>query len=100
MGCTDPDYLIYKHGGVEKFTFDAEGKPVGIDEAVKPYKEASPVLFPNNQKRQPYTPGSGALPQSTNPFAKDSWNLTEQGKLYRENPAQARELAATAGVTI
>ena len=35
-----------------------------------------------------------------NPFAKETFNLTEQGKLYRENPEQARALAAAAGVTI
>ena len=31
-GCVDPDYLIYKEGGLDKFTFDAEGNPVGIAE--------------------------------------------------------------------
>lgn len=40
----DPDYLIFKHGGVEKFAF-SDGKPVGIDDIVKPYKESSPHLF-------------------------------------------------------
>lgn len=43
-GVTDPDYIIYKHGGVEKFAF-ADGKPVGIDETLKPYRESSPSLF-------------------------------------------------------
>jgi len=43
-GVTDPDYIIYKHGGIDKFAF-ADGKPVGIDETLKPYRESSPSLF-------------------------------------------------------
>lgn len=39
QGVLDPDYLIYKAGGLDKFTFDKEGKPVGVEDAVKPYKE-------------------------------------------------------------
>lgn len=43
-GVTDPDYLIYKHGGIEKFAF-TEDKPIGVDDILKPYKESSPHLF-------------------------------------------------------
>lgn len=32
-----------------------------------------------------------------NPFSKDSWSLTEQGKLFQSNPDLARKLAADAG---
>ena len=39
QGVLDPDYLIYKAGGLDKFNFDKEGKPIGIEDAVKPYKE-------------------------------------------------------------
>lgn len=44
-GATDPDYIIYKHGGVEKFAFNEEGKLIGLEETIKPYKESSPSLF-------------------------------------------------------
>jgi hypothetical protein len=44
--------------------------------------------------------GSGNGGGKTNPWAKDSFNLTEQGRLYSENPTQAKALAAEAGVTI
>ena len=37
---------------------------------------------------------------TSNPFAKDTFNLTEQGRLLKENPAQAKEMAALAGVTL
>ena len=98
-GVVDADYIIYKQGGIDKFTFDKEVNPVGIDDVVKPLKESSPHLF----KAEPgadYKPAGGGTPPSRNPFAKDSFNLTEQGKLLRENPAQAKALASAAGVTI
>lgn len=98
-GVVDADYIIYKQGGLDKFTFDKEGNPVGVDDIVKPLKESSPHLF----KAEPgadYKPAGGGTPPGKNPFAKDNFNLTEQGKLLRENPAQAQALAAAAGVTI
>ncbi|WP_051280664.1 phage scaffolding protein [Anaerovorax odorimutans] len=44
-GVVDPEYLIFKHGGVEKFAFGADGKPIGLDDITKPYKESNPHLF-------------------------------------------------------
>lgn len=98
-GVVDADYIIYKQGGIDKFTFDKEGNPVGIDDVVKPLKESSPHLF-KTEPGADYKPAGGGTPPSKNPFAKDSFNLTEQGKLLRENPAQAKVLASAAGVTI
>lgn len=98
-GVVDADYIIYKQGGIDKFTFDNEGNPVGIDDVVKPLKESSPHLF-KTEPGADYKPAGGGTPPSKNPFAKDSFNLTEQGKLLRENPAQAKVLASAAGVTI
>ena len=98
-GVGDADYIIYKQGGIDKFTFDKEGNPVGIDDVVKPLKESSPHLF-KTEPGADYRPAGGGTPPSKNPFAKDSFNLTEQGKLLRENPAQAKALASAAGVTI
>lgn len=40
-------------------------------------------------------PGSG-----NNPFAAKTWNLTEQGKIVRQDPAKATQLAALAGTTV
>ena len=31
-GVLDPDYIIYKQGGIEKFIFDDKGHPVGVDD--------------------------------------------------------------------
>lgn len=101
-GVLDPDYLIYKAGGIEKFTFDKEGKPVGVEDAVKPYREDAAMvhLFKQEPQKPPYNPKNGAAGGISNPFAKDTFNLTEQGRLLKENPAQAKELAAAAGVTL
>lgn len=44
--------------------------------------------------------GNGGGGGGSNPWAKDTWNLTEQGRLFRENPERARALAKQAGRTI
>ena len=99
----DVDYLIYKHGGLDKFIFDKENKPVGVEDILKGYREneAMAHLFEQEQQRTPYTPvGGGTGSNAINPFAKESFNLTEQGRLFKENPDQARQLAQAAGVNL
>lgn len=98
-GVLDPDYLIYKQGGLDKFNFDKEGKPIGVEDVVKPLKEDKSMAYLFSKKQQ-YDPNGGIDAALKNPFAKDSYNLTEQGKLIKDNPAKARELAASAGITI
>ena len=44
-------------------------------------------------------PGAPAY-SGPNPFAKETFNLTKQCELIRDNPTQAKSLAAAAGVTI
>lgn len=100
-GVTDPDYLIYRHGGVEKFHFDKENNPVGVEDVLKPYREDTAMahLFRKPEK-PPYNPAGGGNEPHTNPFKAESYNMTEQARLFRSNPEQARALAAAAGVTI
>ncbi len=52
VGVTDPDYIIYKHGGIDKFAFNDEGKLIGLEETIKPYKESSPSLFKHEEQAQ------------------------------------------------
>lgn len=100
-GVTDPDYLIYRHGGVEKFNFDKENKPIGVDDVLKPYREDNALAHLFKKEELPsYTPVGGGNGSSVNPFKAESYNMTEQAKLFRSNPEQARALAAAAGVTI
>ncbi len=101
-GVLDPDYIIYKQGGIEKFIFDDKGHPVGVDDILKPLREAESTahLFRKQEGGSGgYKPTGGKNPPAENPFSKENWNLTKQGELLRSNPEQARSLAAEAGVT-
>ena len=100
-GVLDPDYLIYKHGGIDKFNFDKENNPIGVDDVLKPYREDMNMahLFKQEDK-QNYKPAGGGTGPIKNPFAKESYNMTEQAKLFKSNPEQARVMAAAAGVEI
>lgn len=99
-GVLDPDYLIYKHGGIEKFNYDKDGNLIDLEDTIKPYKESLPHIFKIGKSGTEYNPAGGGNYTGKNPFAKESFNLTEQGKLLKENPAQAKELASAAGITI
>lgn len=100
-GVLDPDYLIYKAGGIDKFTFDKDNSPVGVDDVIKPYKEDKAMAHLFKQERKPpYHPQNGGTNGNDNPFAKETYNLTKQGELLKSNPEQARAMAAAAGVTI
>lgn len=101
-GVLDPDYLIYKAGGIEKFNFDKENKPVGVSDVVKTYKEDTTMahLFKQEARKPPYNPANGGEGVKTNPFAKETFNLTKQGELLKENPDAAKQMAAEAGITI
>ena len=99
-GVTDADYIIYKQGGLDKFTFDKDGKVIGLDDVLKPMRESSPHLFKNAGGAGGYDPAGGGKPPGNNPFAKETYNLTEQGRLFKQNPEQARQLAAAAGVKL
>ena len=72
QGVLDPDYLIYKAGGLDKFNFDKEGKPVGVEDAVKPYKEDAAMvhLFKQEQQKPPYNPKNGGAGGTTKSIRK------------------------------
>lgn len=82
-------------------TKDGVGVTPGLDpkvwlsdmQAKKPHWWGETSGSGSGGKRRPGTAGS-------NPFAKDSWNLTEQGKLLVTNRPLAEQYAKAAGVTI
>lgn len=80
-----------------KITMGEDGKLSGIEEQLKTLQTEKAFLF--KSVGGGYNPMGGSNP-TKNPFAKDTFNLTEQGRLLRENPEQARALAAAAGVNI
>lgn len=83
----------------EKLILSEDGKVTGLDEQLKTLMESKPFLF-KGQTKPNYNPAAGGNPNTKNPFAKDTFNLTEQGKMFRDNPEQARAMAAEAGVKI
>jgi len=99
-GIKDVDYLMFKHGGLDKFAFDQDGNPIGVDETIAPYKESIPYLFESAKGKPNYEPNGGGTGAVVNPFKAETFNMTEAGKLYKENPAQAKALADAAGYKI
>ena len=83
-----------------KLVLSEDGKVAGLEEQLKSIREAKGFLFKPNASGQGYDPAGGGGGGTVNPFAKDTFNRTEQGRLLRENRAQAREMAAVAGVKI
>lgn len=83
----------------EKLILGDDGKVAGLDEQIKALQESKGFLF-KSEKSANYNPTRGSGAGSSNPFAKETFNMTKQGELLRSNPEQAKALAAAAGVTI
>jgi hypothetical protein len=82
--------------------YGEDGKPLGIDGAVRQLTKQAPHLFQSSS-------GGGAANQSAgggrsktagNPWKKESWNVTEQMKLVKADKAEANRLATEAGTTL
>ncbi|WP_424162164.1 phage scaffolding protein [Bacillus amyloliquefaciens] len=77
----------------------ADGKLIGLDEQLTALRESDSYLFEEDQKsapsiagRQPHVSGQSGTQTPANPFKKETLNLTEQGRLFRENPELAMRL--------
>ncbi|MDD2401688.1 MAG: phage scaffolding protein [Clostridia bacterium] len=89
-----PDLLVTKFDK-SKIVVSVDGAVSGIDEQLITIKETYKDLFvpvvtgkgPNN------TGGSGTGVK--NPWSKEHFNLTEQGKMLRENPELAKQYRAS-----
>lgn len=91
-----PDLLISKFDK-SKLSIAEDGTVLGIDEQLAVLKEQYKDLFkPDVKGKEPNNIGSSSLGQK-NPWSKEHFNLTEQGKLIRENPEKARQLIIQAG---
>jgi hypothetical protein len=96
LGIVDPEaaLLLADHAKVK---VSDDGKVDGAKEALealliaKPYLKGSVVASVGG----PTNPGETQVSQR-NPFSKDSYNLTEQGRLFKEDPALAQRLRAEA----
>lgn len=92
------------------FEVTEDGKVVTKDNVgVTPGVDATVWLTDMQVKRPHWWPeskGAGAKGSgggsnfANNPFSHDNWNLTEQGKLVRENSVRADQMAKAAGTTV
>lgn len=62
--------------------------------------EAQPYLPASGNQGTGSRTSDGGRGGNKNPWAKESWNLTEQGRIFQKNPALARQMAAAHGHTI
>jgi len=89
---------------LESVELDEDGNVKGLDEQIKQLQENedSKFLFNiqslNKQQFKGFKPGESidGIPTGKNPWSKEHFNLTEQGKILRENPELARQLQAAA----
>lgn len=91
-----PDLLIGKFDKT-KLSLSEDGSQVfGIDEQLAVLKEQYKDLFSVGVKgNQPYNKDK-TPPGVKNPWSKEHFNLTEQGRLLRENPDLAKQFMASA----
>lgn len=90
-----PDLLITKFDKSKLVVAD-DGTVSGIDEQLTVLKEQYKDLFtPEVKGNQPYNKDKSASGVK-NPWSKEHFNLTEQGRIMRENPELAKQLMASA----
>lgn len=95
--------------GERVFDVDDQGRVLAKDGVgVTPGIDAS-VWFTEMQKKRPHwwgpsqgggASGSGGGGGGVNPWSAEHWNMTEQGKIYNQDPARAEQLAKSAGTEI
>jgi hypothetical protein len=73
-------------------------KLLGLDDQLKAIQQSDPYLFGESGKVGSGTNPPGAGTGEVNPWKKESWNLTQQGKILLEDPAKATRMKAEAGI--
>ncbi|WP_433958773.1 phage scaffolding protein [Cytobacillus horneckiae] len=74
---------------------------IGLEEQLKSLKESDAYLFGDEQPaglkgRQPHPTDPNKPAPQKNPFSKEHFNLTEQGRLLKEDPELYKQLKASA----
>lgn len=72
---------------------DEQGQVIGLEDQIKNIKQSDGYLFheESNGIKGRIPNGSGKSGLGINPFSKEHFNLTEQGRLMRENPELAQK---------
>ena len=71
---------------------------LGIDEQLKALQQSDPYLFGDSGRVGSGTNPPGAGNSEVNPWKPETFNLTLQGQILREDPAKATRMKAEAGV--
>ena len=71
---------------------------LGIDEQLKALQQSDPYLFGETGKVGSGTNPPGAGNPEVNPWKPETFNLTMQGKILREDPSKATRMKAEAGI--
>ena len=82
---------------LEKVKLDGD-KLLGLDDQLKAIQQSDPYLFGESGKVGSGTNPPGAGTGEVNPWKKETFNLTLQGQILREDPAKATRMKAEAGV--
>jgi len=83
----------------DAISLDEDGNVVGLPEQLDNLKEEEDYLFGETglKGEDPNGNGQTTAVNEDNPFSDEEFNLTEQGKLIREDPDKARKLIKKAG---
>jgi hypothetical protein len=84
------------------FTKDNSGVTPGVEPSVflSDMQEKRPHWWPASQGGGAGGNNGNGMGGANNPFTAKNWNLTEQGKLHRESPEKAEQMAKAAGVKL
>lgn len=83
----------------EKISIDDNGNLIGFEEQIKQIKEENDYLFgPDLKGNRPDDTQQTPPAVKNNPWKKESLNLTEQGRILKEDPKLAERLKSEAGV--
>jgi chemotaxis protein histidine kinase CheA len=82
---------------LEKVKLDGD-KLLGLDDQLKELQKSDAYLFGESGKVGSGTNPPGAGTGEANPWKKESWNLTMQGKILMDDPAKATRMKAEAGI--
>ena len=71
---------------------------IGLEEQLKTVKESEPYLFGTELRGRTPHQDQTTPPSTKNPWKSETFNLTEQGRLLKEDPELAKKLKQQAGV--
>lgn len=95
----DPD-IVSMLVDKSKLNIKEDGSIEGLEEQLKSIAESKAFLFGEVQSKigSGSNPAGGGNSTIKNPSAKETFNLTEQGKILKESPVLAQKLMAEAGI--